>query len=225
MARLVTTDFNSANWATEGWTTWGTGQSFDSGTTHEGANSYKLTPPSLSYGMVYRNPTSNANPMYMRFYIRFSSFPSTNAREIAELYFGGSSPAQGVIAYVTTGGVIALYTLDNVTRTLRLTGSNAMSLNTWYKVELGGYANTTGGWAEVKCNGDTLNYSWTPGTTSNFTQCSLGTNEFISGQYTAFYDDFALNDSTTGSDNSYPASINEGSSYTPHLLTLLGVGG
>lgn len=153
---------------------------------------------------------STAAHLFFRFYIRIATAPDT-----ADDFFNchGSS---------NTHGNSSAYLILNTDRTIQLADaggnigspSSALSLDTWYYVEVEVDTTPSSGSRVVKArvNGSefaSASNRTTATTLNNFiivgTGTEFGGNDAATGQW--YIDDLAINDSTTGSDNSYPGAL------------------
>jgi hypothetical protein len=144
-----------------------------------------------------------AGPWYARIYIYITTAPSVIT---GVLYIGDSGGTQRAAIAIETD-----LTLKLADSTEQIGGpSAALSLNKWYRLELKYYNNTASGNAELAGYYALENQ---PGIliastvhsvrTGGASYCRVG-NHTGAGTFVAYFDDWAINDSTGSFQNSYP---------------------
>jgi hypothetical protein len=149
------------------------------------------------YVLYTLNDIGTQGPLFFRVYVRFATFPSAENIFIGDdnLYF-----------YLTIDniGVVRLYDEDGQIGS----GSSALSLNTWYRIEIQ-YDKTPVAGSHViraKIDGTEFAGSNTRNLAFSIFGFMFGGNIGSEGNTTGnwFFDDIAINDSTGSFQNSYP---------------------
>lgn len=153
----------------------------------------------------YQFKSANTNgPLFARAYINVSAAPSAENRVIS---FRDSGETDRVYITLDSGRLLRLYDEDGVIGS----ASSALTLNTWYRVEL-----KISAWDELtpidtieaKLDGTNIATSATRNLTNGVTQIVVGGNLAGEAQTTGawYFDDVAVNEDVGSSQNSYPGA-------------------
>lgn len=151
------------------------------------------------FGHVFRSATSN-NEAICRVYVNFSAFPTVGPTEIVGAWDSVGAAEEAWIQ-VTSTGVLQLM---KPTSTQVGSNSSALSLNTWYMIEIDVSGGTGTAKLEGRLNGSVFATTSTQ-TISAFDAFYLG-NPNSSSTMNLFYDDWAINDTTGSFQNTYPGT-------------------
>lgn len=198
MARLYTEDFESG---TSGWTTTNGSPTIVTTQANTGTHSLRCNPTggvaSISKTCT-AVPDTGGNIMYLRTYIYIATAPSATITVLG----WADNPT-------TTSGFFGLRLRNGrtliATSSTGITGtaSATMALNTWYRLEIeyDDNANTLKGYLDgVNFSGTVTSVSLGGGAYARMGAMQTSTTDL-------FFDDFAVNDSTTGSDNGLPGAV------------------
>jgi hypothetical protein len=182
----------------------GAGQTINTTTKRSGGASYKVVSSNAASRYVERTYNASDVVSYARGYFYFTAFPTDTTGAILALINSGGSEC-GSIA-ITTAGKLQLYD-GNIAGTQRGSDSSALSLNTWYGVEL---AVNNGGATELEAR------LWQDGVTTpsvfasgamtvagNANVIYWGMIDWVAG-CTMYVDDIAVNDNSGTAQTSYP---------------------
>lgn len=144
-------------------------------------------------GTINGNSGSYAE-MYLDFYFRYATKPSSNYEMILEIAGAGGNPL--AFLALNSSGNIAVYDFNNYsTPTLLATGSTALSANTWYKVQFKIVAGSSGSY-ELKIDDvsdASGSRSWT--LTANTRKVALGPRRNYNSESIDIYlDDLVVSD-------------------------------
>ncbi|MEI6462258.1 MAG: DUF2341 domain-containing protein [bacterium] len=150
----------------------------------------------------YQFASANSNgPYYFRAYIYINTAPSAENRIIDVRNSSGTA-----IAYITVDNTRALKLYDNVG--VIGSASTALSLTTWYRIEIKADASLAGGSqvVEGKVDGNVFATSSSRTLSSGVYQLGLGGNLNSEAQTTGdwIYDDVAINQNVGTTQNGYP---------------------
>lgn len=201
MARLFTSGFelNSLVGGVEYDTITGT-VSIITTTIRSGTYALKANPSATTGNVLKQVYTANQSTQigYLRVYINVSVRPTTNPVGICSFtVIGGSNRA---IVLMQNDGTLVLRNSTNVQIG---SASSAVALNTWNYVELKADSSTNPGTFEARLNGVVF-ASGNDSAGANTFACIKVGNSTANETYTMFFDDVAMNDNTTSTDNSYP---------------------
>lgn len=203
MVRLITSDAESQNFATEG-LIWNTGTVvFDTGTFHAGAVSYKCgSASSIESSLKYTLAGALGVNYYASAFIRFQTSMPASTQSLMNWKMGGGTQAR---ARVSAAGKLQLWTSS---AQLGSDSAATMVADTWYRIELRCKIGTGAvDEAELLLDGTQVAIS----TGQSFTDTALDALIFgWSGTPAAnaylFVDDVAINDDTGGTDNGFPSA-------------------
>ena len=169
---------------------------------HSGLASCRINTTGGNYEYAYHDLTSAAGngPYYARVYVYFGSAPASTNQFWTP---GSTGDDEGAIG-IGSDMKLRLYT-DDMT-TVRATASSALSTGTWYRIE---WYYEVGGSSEVRVDGVQvlLDAAQDGDGFTSFTLCSCGINfGGLNGDF--YFDDYAVNDTTGGSQNSWPGAGN-----------------
>lgn len=148
-------------------------------------------------GYVYQFSSANSNgPYFFRFYLRVATAPSANAT---------------IMDGVTTGSATRVRIRLNTDRTLQLSdedgdigsASDALSLDTWYRIEVEFDVSGAAGSHVVRAKLDGTEFAGSSTrSSSGIASLRVGAIGLTTGHW--YLDDIAINDSTGSFQNSYP---------------------
>lgn len=176
--------------------------SISSSVVHSG--SYALNTALVSSGTEGINhafaAANSSSQHYVRAYLRIATAPSADIKVI-EVY--SDTSASRVYVTMTTGRTLKLY---DTSGTLIGSASSALSLNTWYRVEIM-FDNATAGNAELalKIDGSEIASS-TTATVSNSNNVSFGILENATADL--YWDDIAINEDSDNFESDWPGEGN-----------------
>ncbi|HXE91296.1 MAG TPA: hypothetical protein VNK82_10075 [Terriglobales bacterium] len=204
--RLFTSGFETNDFTTTEWTgTSTTAPTFQTTTVHSGTYAIQAAPSSsVRWVRRQRSAAVTSGTFFMRVYFRCSTFPNT-VTELMSTRRTGAGAISMSVRFVNTSNVIRLR--NNVTATEQ-TGSQALSTNTWYRLEARHLLADTGGEMEVRIYEDG---NTTPLETLSITnEDTLATDvqDWVFGLVdtttaTCFFDDVAVNDANGTFQNSW----------------------
>lgn len=139
--------------------------------------------------------TDTAADGYIRFYYRVAAYPSVDSDIVR---FVSAGPTTLARIRITSTGTLKL--LD-ANPTQIGSASSALSLNTWYRIEMRMNGTAGTGTIEAKIDGAAAFASGT-GSTGSWSQFTLG--HPTTGTQDGYFDDFAINDASGSDQNSYP---------------------
>lgn len=209
MARLWQCGFELQSVATgvEFDSTSGTAPTIDTGTFSGGVASIKFNPSAAtSYFTQQFAATSATNNVYVRFKVRFTTFPGANSITIAVIR--SAAAGNNLTIRCNTAGTIFLNNEQSSTQVGST--SSAMALNTWYRIEFS-YIYATGAAAAyltIDTNNTGVAFATGTATASVATDTfRLGFVDSATGTY--FADDVGINDQTGTFENGLcgPGSI------------------
>lgn len=198
MARLYTEDFESG---TSGWTTTNGSPTIVTTQFNTGTHSLRCNPTAAAASINKTCATisdTSTTSMFLRVYIRIATAPSATTTVLA--WADSASAVTGFYGLRLRNDRTLLATSSTGTTG---TASSALALNTWYRLEI----EYNDGTNTLKGYLDGVNFSGT------VTGAGLGGGAFarmgVMQAVTAdlFFDDFAVNDSLTGSDNGLPGAV------------------
>lgn len=210
MARLFTTGFE-LNTTTAGYDfSTNSGGSVSSTTYRSGSYSFRTNPTSSGAAAVVFRPktTATADGYYIRAYVYVASYPSANDKDILTIWSTASPTGTKKFALrMSTTGVIHAYNYEDSAQVGN--ASDALSLNTWYRLELKYDCTTLSSTAvEVRLNGASF-ATGTINLAAGLIEVCLGT--WSTDTYDMYWDDFAINDDSGSFQTSWP---DEGSVIT-----------
>jgi hypothetical protein len=180
----------------------------DTTTVRTGAASLRISSlvSGTAKGLIHQLvAASDAGPYYCRAYVRFATFPAA-ANAFMNL---GPSSTRTVTATVTNTGVVQLR--DDMTQVG--SDSSALSLNTWYRIEMLGqrHAGTPNAGADtvtLLLDGVTVATSTTASLSNALSRFGVGGN--LNGEANTtgdwYFDDVACNNSSGTAQTSFPGS-------------------
>jgi hypothetical protein len=173
----------------------GTAPTISTTTVRSGAASLRLHPSAATSYIVHRYAANAIRNNFYRFCFNFASFPTADAT-IFSVWDGSSGFPS--IKYVSATGVLQCQdgTPSNIG-----SASAALSLNTWYRVDMQ-YNDTTGDIVNAFLNGAQFCTGATGGNISGNGQLRVGL--ITSTTADMFIDDVAANDDTGSFQTSYP---------------------
>lgn len=156
------------------------------------------TAGNYEYGFFNHATGASTNSFYARVYVYIASTPGATTQFMT---VGTASEDEGAIG-IGTDMVLRLYTDDM--STVRDTAASALSTGTWYRIE---WNYDAGGTSEVRVDGvQVLEDATHDGDgIDGFVICSCGIN-FGGAAGNFYFDDFAVNDTSGGSQNSWPGA-------------------
>lgn len=145
--------------------------------------------------------SATGSELYFRFYFYVTSYPSSNGTSIFAV---ADLNLDGVWLLMNTNGVLELWNADNDVLTTQIgSDSSALSLNTWYKLEI--YLNSFGTtWkASARVNGATFTSSSSIAAAGSSNGMTIWPGIYGSAA-TVYYDDIAINNVSGSFQNSWP---------------------
>lgn len=146
---------------------------------------------------------NSAAGYYLRTYIYFTAFPDTGILPFLGLSDTATSAFNHIAIQCNTNGTLELWNLEDNAQVG--SDSSALSLNTWYSIELKADFTTIASTAiDARINGS----SFASGTVNLANGARSAVFGFASAVIfaTAYFDDIALNDDSGSSQTSYPGS-------------------
>jgi len=203
MARLITVPFEWQDDTADGITVAGT-VAYETGTVRSGAASFKVNPTAATGSMSILLVGSLDVGYWQRAYINFAAFPTGS--DVRLMTFGNGQRPHVV---VTTTGKLQLF-FDTSAPTQVGSDSPALSTGVWYRIEFHSKAGTGGavdGMELRLATGDGPSVS----VASDYTDRGAQVPQTLfvgalttSSSLVAYIDDYALNDDTGASQNSWP---------------------
>lgn len=202
MARLVTSGFETGAFTTEpGYASLIGAPTLQGVVVNSGAAALAASGGTAA-AMRYSAPVALGGTAFHRVYFRISALP-TALFDVAWIEFGGGSPAARL--RLTTAGKLQLW--DS---TVQIGADSAtLSLDTQYVLEIAAESKVTAGTAYVegRINGVSFATSAVANTGgSTITGARVGHVSSTAFSGTVYIDDVAINDATTGSNNSWPGT-------------------
>lgn len=142
--------------------------------------------------------SSNGNgPYYYRMFFRIDDLP--DARIDIFGFINDASSRRGSIK-LNTDGTLQMWDVVGQIGS----SSSALNLSEWYRIEMYFYNNTSSGYLEISCrlNGTSFASTTTSTNTGGVSRLTLGVSTSTTN-YTCYFDDFALNDSSGSYQNSW----------------------
>lgn len=212
MARLITCGFEQQQYsatvsaaegqgfaATNG--AGGTAPAIDTTVKRSGAAALRLANKGFSYWDWNGGVASNDRWYYFRTYFRFSAAPSA---QFAFITVEGGTSNHLLEVKLNTDRTIRMYRASGATAVG--SASSALSVDTWYRVEVGINvpASGTSGQCELRIDGTTVASGTADLTNGAPRYWILGDYNFVSPGINCYFDDVALNDDQGSSQNSWP---------------------
>jgi hypothetical protein len=154
------------------------------------------------FGQVFRATPSNVES-FTRIYINFETLPGSGTPEIFGFWNSSTVAMEASIRFDSVNGTLQLHGRDG---TQYGSDSSALSADTWYMIELRLISDTAGGSADIYARLDGVEFASTlTGLASTFNAVYVGAPS-VSSTYDIYYDDWAINNNVTATQNTYPGS-------------------
>lgn len=185
----------------------GTAASVQTSNVRSGSYSFLVNPStqnSTSAFQFINPPDATGIVYYARAYIYITALPASGAVAILGL---ASSTANGnihsAISLTSSGTLRIVSPSSSVTTDIGTGDSAALSLNTWYCVEISSSWNGTTRTSAARLNG--VQFSTATGGNASFTYIRFGAYaNGVNNTCTIYFDDLAVNDNTGSLQNSWP---------------------
>lgn len=152
----------------------------------------RVSGPTSAGSVEFNNGTFNAPTAYYRFYIYITALPATNEEEIAVIR--GQSFSDKSYYRVTSAGTLKAC---NSAISCSTASTIALSINTWYRIEIQSTTSATASAYELRVDGTTALSGTMTQNNENNRLILLGKVTDRNGQtMTAYYDDFLVDDTT-----------------------------
>lgn len=215
MARLFTGGAEAASGGTlldlGGHPQSGAGTSWSSTVARTGTHSIKCdsgagnTNPYAGAAMSAGLPATNGVTYFVRGYFRFANLPTTQT----PILRSNSSASNGVSVRLTTGGLLQLFNEVTATQIGSDSATTIAADNaTWYRIELSYTFNASAQISACEAQLDGVSIATGSGLTATYTVQTPGLGWITApgANSVCYVDDHAINDSTGGSQNSWPGS-------------------
>lgn len=176
---------------------------------HSGKYALRANPSSSTAYITHQFSAANVAETYTRVYLYIATAPSA-ATTILGLQFSGTN---GVTLRLNTNRTVDMRESTGAfcTTPATVATSSALSLNTWYRLEVRARSTATAN-TTFQLDGVTVGSTSSTGTCNNTSSIQVGVIDSTTADL--YFDDFAIND-TSGSQTSYP-----GAGYIQHFAPI-----
>lgn len=176
----------------------GAGTTIQTGTVRTGTYALRCNPSATTSFARYHIYTSNQSTVaYQRFYLRIATAPGANTTICRFVDTSNNACAQ--VRLTSSSTLILLDAGGSAVGS----ASSALSANTWYMVELGLDASSSPGTVTLRLDGTQV-ASGNNSVQSPWARVLVG--PVVSATCDLFFDDWAVNDNSGGSQNSWPGA-------------------